>query len=478
MTFQQFKNLFRQGVFACALVMMPLQATTYTVNSASDQYPIGDPGTLRWAVQQVNAGSGGDTIVFDIPASGPGYDPATNTWTIKPVQDLDAITKQVTIDGYSLQMGSKPNTLPVGSNAVLTIVLNGNNYLTGDGVTTGNGLHFLPGSDGSVVTGLVINQWLDNGILVDSGDTSLSNVSIVGCFIGTDASGTQEMANRTGIGISGLIGTCFNTTIGTPAVADRNVIAGSFSWFLTDSYGIRGAGISSFFNEGTTITNNSIGTDKTGSLALGNSSVGILLRGEFDGSISSNLISGHNIFGIRLRATNNGVVQGNFIGTDITGTLPLANANAGIELDDNDFGLGNCIIGNLISGNGTGVHIGQLVLPGSILNAVQGNFIGTDISGTKALPNERFGIILNDSQNTIGGPEAGQANVISGNNEGGILLFGMVNTTANIVANNFIGTDFTGTQSLPNKGEGVQIGLMAASEVYLVTLLGHCLRQA
>ena len=132
------------------------------------------------------------------------------------------------------------------------------------------------------------------------------------------------MANRTGIGISGLIGTCFNTTIGTPAVADRNVIAGSFSWFLTDSYGIRGAGISSFFNEGTTITNNSIGTDKTGSYALGNSSVGILLRGEYDGTISNNLISGHNIFGIRLRATNNGVVQSNYIGTDITGTHPLA----------------------------------------------------------------------------------------------------------------------------------------------------------
>ena len=143
----------------------------------------------------------------------------------------------------------------------------------------------------------------------------------------------------------------------------------------------------------------------------------------------------------------------------LPGRFLLANANAGIELDDNDFGLGNCIIGNLISGNGTGIHIGQLVLPGSILNTVQGNFIGTDVSGTKALPNERFGIILNDSQNTIGGPEAGQANVISGNNGGGILLFGMVNTTANIVANNLIGTDFTGMQPLPNKGEGIQIGL-------------------
>ena len=64
---------------------------------------------------------------------------------------------------------------------------------------------------------------------MDSGDTSLSNVSIVGCFIGTDASGTREIANRAGIGISGLIGTCVNTTIGTAAAADQNIIAGSFS---------------------------------------------------------------------------------------------------------------------------------------------------------------------------------------------------------------------------------------------------------
>ena len=467
MTFQQFKNLFTQGVFACALVMMPLQATTYTVNSTADQYPIGDSGTLRWAIQQVNMGSGGDTIVFDIPASGSGYDPATNTWTIIPVKDLDAITKQVTINGYTPSMGSSPNTLPVGSNAVLTIVLNGNNYLTGDGVTTGNGLHFLPGSDGSIVTGLVINQWLDNGILIDSGTNpvgTLSNISIVGCFIGTDASGTREMANRTGIGISGNIGTCINTSIGvlsgaTPSPADRNVIAGSFGPFVVDSYGIRGGSVMSYFNVGTIVANNSIGTDKTGSFALGNSSNGIYLRGDFGSSATNNIVSGNSIFGIRLRATSNCIIEGNFVGTDSTGTQPIGNVNAGIELEDNDQGVGNCLIGNLISGNGTGIHIGQLSLPGAILNTVQANYIGTDVSGTKALPNERFGIIVTDSQNTIGGPEASQANVISGNNGGGILLYGMARATANLVANNFIGTDFTGTQPLPNKGNGIQIGL-------------------
>ena len=311
MAFQHFKNLLTQGAFACSLliVMMPLQATTYTVISTADEYPIGNPGTLRWAIQQVNAGTGGDTIVFEIPTSGPGYDPVTNTWTIQPVQDLDPISQQVTIDGYS-QPGSAANTLSVGSNAVLTIVLNGNNYLTGDGVTTGNGLHFLPGSDGSVVTGLVINQWLDNGILVDSGTDpliTLSNTSIVGCFIGTDASGTQEMANRTGIGISGNISTCINTSIGvlsdgTSSPGYLNIIVGSFSIAVLDSYGIEGGCISSFANVGNNVQNNYIGTDRTGTKALGNTKIALQLRFDFADTVVGNLISGSSVYGIRLKS--------------------------------------------------------------------------------------------------------------------------------------------------------------------------------
>ena len=451
------KSLFTRAFLTTALLLgAQLNAEMYTVTTTADS----GAGSLRDAINTINLSTDPtNTISFSILPGGPGYDPVTNTWTIVPQSDLPNIIKQVTIDGYT-QPGSKPAT--INSTAILTIVLNGNNYLTGDGQTTGNGLHFAPLTDGavdnSVVRGLVINQWLDNGILLDADSASMSGVKILGNFIGTDSSGTQQRANRTGIGLS----LPANTIIGTAAPEDRNVIAGSFSWFVTDNYGIRGACISSFFNTGTTITNNSIGTDKTGTFALGNSSAGIVLRGDQNGTIANNIISGHNIYGIRLRATSNCVVQENSIGTDITGTKPLGNANAGIELDDNDSGVGNCIINNLISGNGTGVHIGQVNLPGSILNTVQGNKIGTDVTGTKALPNQHFGIIVSDSQTTIGGPEASQANIISGNLGGGILIYGTVNTTANIVGNNLIGTDLTGTQPLPNKGNGVQLGLNGA----------------
>ena len=471
MTFQHFKNLLTQGAFACSLliVMMPLQATTYTVTSTADQYPIGNPGTLRWAIQQVNAGSGGDTIVFDIPTSGPGYDPVTNIWTIQPVQDLDSITQQVTIDGYS-QPGSAANTLSVGSNAVLTIVLNGNNYLTGDGVTTGNGLHFLPGSDGSVVRGLVINQWLDNGILVDSGTDpliTLSNISIVGCFIGTDANGTQEMANRTGIGISGNISTCINTSIGvlsdgTSSPGYLNIIVGSFSIAVLDSYGIEGGCISSFANVGNNVQNNYIGTDRTGTKALGNTKIALQLRFDFADTVVGNLISGSSVYGIRLRSCSQGLVQGNYIGTDSSGTKPLGNVNAGIEIDGSflDIGgiTGNSILNNLISGNGAGIHIGQIIDAGAILNTVQGNFIGTDLTGTQALPNTRYGLEINKGQNTIGGSELTQTNIISGNVKGGVLIYS-VNGTGNVVGGNLVGTDSAGRLSLPNNGNGIQIGL-------------------
>ena len=449
------KSMFVHAFLVLILSSSLLHAETYTVTTTADS----GLGSLRDAINTINLSTDAtNTINFHILPGGPGYDPVAKTWSIVPQTDLPLIRKQVTIDGYS-QPGSSMNMIIQGTDAILNIILNGNNYLTGDGLATGNGLHFAPLTNGavdkSVVRGLVINQWLCNGILLDTSHGSIDGIKILGNFIGTDANGTREQANRTGIGIS----RASNTHIGTLNFIDYNVIAGSFSWFLTDNFGLRGACISSLSTNGTSIVFNSIGTDRTGTYALGNSSVGILLRSDQNASIINNVISGHSIYGIRLRGAGNCTIQGNYIGTDVTGTLPVGNANTGIELDDNDSGEGNCIVGNYISANGTGIHIGQKYLPGAINNTVQGNFIGTDVTVTKALPNKRFGIILNDSHNTIGGPERSQANVISGNLEGGILIYGMPNITANIIANNLIGTDITGTHPLPNKGSGIQIGL-------------------
>jgi hypothetical protein len=112
--------------------------------------------------------------------------------------------------------------------------------------------------------------------------------------------------------------------------------------------------------------------------------------------------------------------------------------------------------GNVISGNkGAGVHI---IGSGSSANVVQGNYIGTEVTGTVALGNSKSGVLIQSgaSGNTIGGASAvdpstgrlsGAGNLISGNLNSGIQ---MEQATGNVVQGNFIGTDVTGEIALGN----------------------------
>ena len=97
---------------------------------------------------------------------------------------------------------------------------------------------------------------------------------------------------------------------------------------------------------------------------------------------------------------------------------------------------------------------------GSNNNAVEGNFIGTDFTGTAALPNGGGGVVVSGAQNRIGTngdgvDDAAERNVISGNSSAGVRLFG-AGANNNVVAGNFIGTDVTGTSALANF-EGIVI---------------------
>src|SRR5207237_1346359 len=140
------------------------------------------------------------------------------------------------------------------------------------------------------------------------------------------------------------------------------------------------------------------------------------------------------------------VVQGNFIGTDITGTQNLGNGLRGITLLDsagNSIGGTAAGAGNLISGNGAGAQAG--IPPGGAntqFNLVQGNFIGTDASGTAPLggairSSNGSGIEIADgaANNTIGGPVAVAGNTIAYNAGVGVLIF---NATAAATTGNRI----------------------------------------
>jgi titin len=183
---------------------------------------------------------------------------------------------------------------------------------------------------------------------------------------------------------------------------------------------------------------------------------------------AGNLISGNKGFGVIVvdPDSNRNVIQGNLIGTDVTGTADLGNSSVGVVIG---AGASNNMVGgteagarNLISGNDSaGVHIDTV---GSTGNLVQGNYIGTDITGTLPLGNVFEGVFIGTgtSNNLVGGTADGAGNLISGNNGNGVTI-AEIGTTGNMVQGNYIGTDVTGSLALSNSGQGVVI-VAGASE--------------
>jgi hypothetical protein len=176
------------------------------------------------------------------------------------------------------------------------------------------------------------------------------------------------------------------------------------------------------------------------------------------------------------------MVQGNLIGTDVTGTQSLGNHVGGVSIGNaasrNTIGGTSAPARNLISGNLTdGVMIaGQ----GTSGNTIEGNFIGTDISGMHPLRNLLLGIFVQDaSNNTIGGAAASAGNLISGNGQDGISITNP-SATGNLIVGNMIGADTTGTRiadaggnPLGNAGNGISIVAAPLNTIALNLISGN-----
>ncbi|MBA2714023.1 MAG: CSLREA domain-containing protein, partial [Rubrobacteraceae bacterium] len=209
---------------ALIMVASPAWADTFTVNSTADTgdaipgdgscftgnvLVIGDECTLRAAIEEANANNNAptvDRITFDIPTTGIA--------TISPASELPPITQQATINGYS-QQGSSVNTATTGTNAVLKIVLDGSNA-----GSQASGL--VVKAPNSTVKGLVINRF-HFGVLFDETTPSDKGRTLEGCFIGTDASGTQSLANGAGVIVDDGAG----NVIGGTSLDARNLISGN-----------------------------------------------------------------------------------------------------------------------------------------------------------------------------------------------------------------------------------------------------------
>ncbi len=185
----------------------------------------------------------------------------------------------------------------------------------------------------------------------------------------------------------------------------------------------------------------------------------------FDVAAADTTIKGLDIHGcqtgIRLQnAAANAVIEGNFLGTDPTGTTPFA-ASSGAHIAA--AAPGNIRIGgttpaarNLISGG----H--DKITPGAFSGGpdglvIQGNLVGTDVTGTLALSNTGQGILITRASNaTIGGTSAAARNVVSGNSANGLEIDGNPSTNV-VVAGNYIGADVTGSAPLGNSVWGISL---------------------
>ncbi len=251
---------------------------------------------------------------------------------------------------------------------------------------------------------------------------------------------------------------------GTPLIELSTFSGAGLRMTGTGSNTIRGLCIHDF-NVGVQIESNDnllegcfIGTDPTGTSGHGNGT-GVVITSGSSGNViggstpgAGNLVGG-NATGIQSTGGDANVIQGNLVGTDVTGNSPIPNGE-GISLTfTTGFLVGgpNTGEGNVIAGNtGDGIHV-------SVGNGctIQGNKIGTNSAGTESLPNQ-YGILSSSAPALVIGGDfnAGEGNLISGNQLDGILLVGSVGT---IVKGNTIGTDPSATQPLGNGGAGIDL---------------------
>jgi hypothetical protein len=395
--------------------------------------------TLRAAIEEANATPVPGTIFigFSIPGPGPH--------TITPQTPLPTITYPVTIDGYT-ETGASPNTNGpgLGSNAVLMIEVDGSLVSCDE-----FGLHISAGS--STVRGLVIHDF-PYGIFCSGGGILLSGAGgnkVEGNFLGTDVSGTSAVGDAPML----ISGSPANVIGGTTPAA-RNVISGN--WI---NVGIRGPGVS-----GNRIEGNLIGTNASGTAALGGSGIGvgtdnasgIIIGGS--SAAARNVISGHSIHGMQLIFGSGNTIQGNYIGTDVTGTSAVANGLEGVNLDRSS---GNIVEDNLISGNTrAGVGIGGTTATG---NVVRNNLIGTDVSGTSPLGNS-VGVGIGTDPADPGKGSAtdntiGPGNAIAYNGDTGITVFTTASTDNAITGNSI--------HSNGNIGIDLSVGVLPSDGVTL-----------
>jgi len=315
--------------------------------------------------------------------------------------------------GVGVRIGGGGNNHITGN--LIGTSQNGNSPLgNSEGIRVSNSSNNVIGitSSGEGLPNVISNSTFD-GIIIGGSDHNI----VAGNFIGTNLNGTTAMPNRRGVYIAGgsssnIIGTNGD---GIADAEEGNLISGNLyaGVYISDTNSIKNV-----------IAGNYIGTNFDGTAAIGNEGAGIVIVGDLnligtngDGvsdSLEANVISGNHNVGIFL-ASFNCIVAGNYIGVDKTGMNALGNMYDGITINvdsssntigtDGD-GVADAAERNIISGNGLGMNGDAGIGIAGDNNVVAGNFIGTDATGTASLGNLQDGIqIINSASSNLIGTD-------------------------------------------------------------------------
>ncbi len=360
----------------------------------------------------------------------------------------------------------------IGTNISSTLAIsNGHGIYLGSGAqnNTIGGDNDTPGGNCTGECNLISgNRW--EGVLIQNG--AMTN-TVIGNYVGPTVSGTAAIRNgQQGIAIRGA---GYNI-IGGNTPGQRNLISGN-----DNDEGVLISLPGSTHNK---VTGNYIGTNVSGTGSLGNrNGVYIELGASYNvvGGVNAtpsgsctgecNLISGNGSDGVHIQdsGTMSNTVSGNYIGTDISGTADLGNADFGVTIEQ---GAQSNFIGgdtpgerNLISGSNSELGV-SIRGTGTMNNTVTGNYIGTNANGTVSIGNALGGVLIgNGAQyNAIGGNTPAERNLISGNDKTGVLIEDM-DTAYNTVSGNYIGTDVNGTGDLGNGTDGVLVHFGATNNL-------------